>query len=176
VRIDGVGKRHRTTAAEAIAVADGTAVSVTTGINEIAPPQQGLAEGHIHLPAHRDVERLAAAVRRRIDLPLDGLRNVRKPAIWRLALLRLTGDEIQTKTRLSADLDVGITVRKTIANRAVLISRKSSLVALVAGTEQERDRRRRSLVVPGDTNLEAAARTIPRDVYCTPKTPADPEE
>ena len=66
--------------------------------HKLAIVKQGLAYSHIHLPGHLDVERRAVTVRRRIDLPMDGLSNVGKRAIRRLTLLRVTGDVLLAST------------------------------------------------------------------------------
>jgi hypothetical protein len=97
-------------------------------INELARPEQGLAANDIHRPGHRDVERGAAAVRHRIDLPVDGLRNVGKPAVRRLTLLRLTRDVLLAKPTNIYQLDVGRTVLGGSADGAVLISREGPLL------------------------------------------------
>jgi hypothetical protein len=144
-------------------------------INELARPEQGLAANDIHRPGHRDVERGAAAVRHRIDLPVDGLRNVGKPAVRRLTLLRLTRDVLLAKPTNIYQLDVGRTVLGGSADGAVLISREGPLLvgARVTGLDHERGNRRRDFIVPASTNLEAGARTIPVDVYVTPDIEAE---
>lgn len=179
--LEGHGSRRHatersnfTTAAEKITIACG---AVIPWLRECAVPEKACAVSDLHLPGHRDVERGAAAVRRRIDLPVDGLRNVGKPAIWRLTVLRLTGLEILATTRLPHHLKGGRTTPGRFADGAVPISREGSLAARphVAGLDHERGNRRRDTIVPGSTNLEADVRTLPADIYSAPMLKLKPE-
>jgi hypothetical protein len=140
-------------------------------------PNQDLAESHVHLPDHRYVElRLVTLVRPRIDLPIDGLGNAGKPALRRLALLRVTDDVIVARiTRWLCHLYSILAGLDGTASRAVLISRESSLVSrtYVAGIDDKRGNRNRDVLAPANTALDAGARAVPRDVYSTPKTEAE---
>jgi hypothetical protein len=159
-------RRHRATTAEQITIAVGTALEIRL---EQTIPKRDLAESHVYLPGHRHVERLAATVRVRIDLPIDGLNNVGKPAIRRLTLLRVTDYVIQaTGTRLRVHLYSILTGLDGSASRAVLICREGSLVSgtHVACPDHERGNRYRVFIAPGNASLDAGAR-VPGDVYST---------
>ena len=134
-------------------------------INPWARPKQGLADGHIHLPGDRDIERRGATICRRIDLLIDGLSNVRKPATRGLTFVAV--DRRRFPAGKQPPTSINWRVRRTVlggsADRAVLVSREGPFVAPYrrpgsrAGAPSSRPR------FPGSANLDAAARAVPVD-------------